>query len=328
MLTIVLLLLSICLTFLSLMIGPSDISVLASFSALFGGGLEVDRVIMWELRMPRTLLAFLIGATLAMSGAAMQGLMRNPLASPSLLGSTNFAALGAVIAIFFFSANKQPIFVTLAAIFMSLFSAFLLFRISGRDSRVITLLLAGLALSSLASALVALALNLSPNAFAIAEIAFWLLGSLSNRTNTDVLLACPFMLISWVILIIYRRALLAMTLGEEVAQTLGVSVRAAKIWMAVAVALGVGAAVSVSGVIGFIGLVVPHIIRPFVRYDPARLLIPSALAGACLLLTADCLVRLIPSSTELKLGVITALIAVPFFLYLVLRERQGRPAFV
>ncbi len=274
------------------------------------------------------MLAFLIGATLAISGAAMQGLMRNPLASPSLLGSTNFAALGAVVVIYFFSARKEPIYIFVAAISMSMLSAFLLLRISGRDARVITLLLAGLALSSLASALVALALNLAPNAFAITEIAFCLLGSLSNRTNMEVLMACPFMLASWVILIVNRRALLAMTLGEEVAQTLGVSVQAAKWWIAIAVALGVGAAVSVSGVIGFIGLVVPHIVRPFVRYDPAKLLIPSALAGACLLLIADCLVRLIPSSAELKLGVVTSLIAVPFFLYLVLRDRQGRPAFV
>ncbi len=328
MLTALLSAFSVLLMLLSLLTGPADIGLIEGISALSGGGAEVDRIIMWEIRLPRTVLAFLIGATLAVSGAAMQGLMRNPLASPSLLGASNFAALGAVIAIYFFAGQIEPIRIFVAAILMSLLSTFILLKIAGRDGQVITLLLAGLALTSLASALIALALNFAPNTFAITNITFWLLGSLSDKTRMEVFLAFPFMLGCWVILLANRKALLAITLGEEVAQTLGVSVRTAKWWIATAVALGVGAAVSVSGVVGFIGLVVPHIVRPLVRHDPAKLLIPSALAGACLLLSADCLVRIIPTSTELKLGVVTSLIAVPFFLYLVMRGRQGRPAFV
>ncbi len=328
MLSSLLFLLAMILSLVSLAIGPADLGIFDVIQALIGQGRDVDQVIIYEIRLPRTLLAFLIGGTLAIAGAALQGLVRNPLASPSLLGSSNFAALGAVVSIYFFAGANYPVVISLCAIGFSIISVFLLLYIAGRDTRVMTLILAGLALSSLASALIALALNLSPNPFAVTEITFWLLGSLSDRTFEQVGLALPFMVICWSFLLYDRRALLAFTLGEDVAQTLGVSVNAAKWRIAVAVAFGVGAAVAVSGVIGFIGLVIPHLVRPLVKYDPARLLLPSAFAGACLLLAADCLVRIIPTSSELRLGVVTSLIGVPFFLFLVLRERQGKPAFI
>ncbi len=312
--------------FASLLIGPADLSPVDVAMALVGSGDDVSTAIVWELRLPRTALALMIGATLAMCGAALQGFVRNPLASPSLLGTTNFAALGAVMTLYFGTSGAFTLAVPLAAIAMSMLSVAALVVIAGRDSRVLTLILAGLALSSLASALIALALNLAPSPFAIIEITFWLLGSLSDRSSEHLLLAAPFLAICWVLLLFDRRTLLGLTLGEDTARSMGLNIRAAQIRIILAVALGAGAAVAVSGVIGFVGLVVPHLVRPFVNYDPARLLVPSAFAGAALLSTADCVVRIAPGTAELKLGVLTAMIGVPFFLFLILRERQGRPA--
>ncbi len=313
---------------ISLTIGPADISPAAVIKAVAGAGTNIDRTIVWEIRLPRTLLAMMIGATLALSGAALQGFIRNPLASPSLLGSSNFAALGAVIAIYFGTSNSFSMAVPAAAITLSLLSILLLIVIAGKDSRVLTLILTGLALSSLASALTALTLNLAPNPFAVVEIAFWLLGSLSDRSFAHVALAAPFMIICWCVLLYDGKALRALTLGEDTARSLGISIETVRIRIAFAVALGVGAAVAVSGVIAFVGLVVPHLIRPMVAYDPGRLLLPSALAGATLLTAADCAVRLLSATTELKLGVLTAIIGVPFFLVLVFRERRGKPAVI
>lgn len=313
---------------ISLTIGPADISPLAVLKAIAGSGVNVDQIIIWEIRLPRTLLAMMIGATLALSGAALQGFVRNPLASPSLLGSSNFAALGAVIAIYFGTSNVFSFAVPAAAITLSLLSILLLIVIAGRDSRILTLILTGLALSSLASALTALALNLAPNPFAAVEIAFWLLGSLSDRSFAHVSLAAPFMIICWLLLLYDGKALRALTLGEDTARSLGVAINLVRLRLALAVALGVGAAVAVSGVIAFVGLVVPHLMRPMVGYDPGKLLLPSALAGAALLTAADCAVRFLSVTTELKLGVLTAIIGVPFFLALVFRERRGKPAVI
>lgn len=313
---------------LSLLVGPAPLSVGDVLGACFGRGSDVIQIIVWDLRAPRTALALMIGATMAMAGATLQGQARNPLASPEILGASSFAALGAVLAMYSGVAMTFPLAVPLAAIFMSGVSVVALTLLAGRDSRILTLILAGLALSSLAGALTSLALSLSPNPFAVSEIAFWLLGSLANRSSEHLMLAGPFMAASWVLLIYDRKALLALTLGEDVARSLGVDVRRAQLRLMLAVAMGTGAAVAVSGVIGFVGLVTPHVIRPLVQYDPARLIAPSGLAGAALLCLADCVARLIPAAGEVRLGVLTALIGVPFFLFLVFRERHGRPAFI
>jgi iron complex transport system permease protein len=209
----------------------------------------------------------------------------------------------------------------LSAILMAFLSAFVLVAIVGRESNLMLLILAGLALSSLAGAATALALNLATNPFAALEISFWLLGSLDDRSFRHVLLAWPFMACGAVLLFAHRDAFRVLSLGEEAAQSLGVNVAALRLRVILGIALGVGASVAVSGAIGFIGLVVPHLMRPLVRHDPGRLLAPSALAGAALLLAADIAVRLIPASSSIKVGVLTALIGVPFFLYLVFRER-------
>jgi iron complex transport system permease protein len=312
----------------SLSVGPVDIPATDVARALFGAGDPATVAIVQELRLPRTLLALLIGATLALSGAALQGYVRNPLAEPSLLGTSSFAAFGAIVVLYFGVGDALSPALTVAAVGCALLSVLGLLAIAGRDGRVVTLILAGLALSSLGGALVALALNLAPNPYAVVEIAYWMLGSLSDRSFAHVWIALPFLIAAWALLLWDRRALLALSLGEDVAQSLGANLRRLRLRLALGVALGVGAAVAAAGIIGFVGLVVPHLVRPLVGFDPARLLVPSAFAGAALLTLADTAARLVPATVEIKLGVVTALIGVPFFLLLVLRERRGEPAFL
>ena len=306
----------------SLMLGPVPLGPIKVLGALIGSGDPIDVLIVQELRLPRTLLALLIGATLGLSGAALQGLLRNPLASPSVFGAPSAAALGAVIALATGIADTLSYALPVAAIAAAFCSVAVLFALAGGTANMLTLLLAGLALSSLASACVSLALNLAPNPFAALEIAFWLLGSLEDRSFRHVTMAVPFILVSWVLLITIRGGLSTLTLGEDVAATSGVNITRLRWLTLIGVSSGVGAGVAVSGVIGFVGLVVPHLVRPLVGHDPARVHMPAMLAGALLLTTADCLARIIPATTEIKIGVITALIGVPFFMWLVLNRRR------
>ena len=206
---------------------------------------------------------------------------------------------------------------------MAFVSVFVLLSIAGRNAGLLLLILAGLAISSLAGAATALVMNLSANPFVALEIAFWLLGSLEDRSFRHVTLALPFIAAGAIVLLGQRSAFRALSLGEETAQSLGVDVGRARLLVIAGVALGVGGAVAVSGTIGFIGLVAPHLMRPLIGYDPARLLVPSALTGAALLLAADIAVRIIPSTTDIKVGVLTSIIGVPFFLYLIVRERRA-----
>jgi iron complex transport system permease protein len=228
-----------------------------------------------------------------------------------------------VLMISFGAADVRSWVLPLAAIAMAFASVFALLAIAGRNAGLLLLILAGLALSSLAGALTSLVLNLSPNPFAALEISFWLLGSIEDRSFRHVLLALPFITAGAAILLSQRHAFRVLSLGEEAAQSLGIDVARVRLAVVIGVALGVGGAVAVSGSIGFIGLVAPHLVRPLIGHDPARLLLPSALAGACLLLASDIAVRLIPSAESLKVGVLTSIVGVPFFLYLILRERRS-----
>jgi iron complex transport system permease protein len=307
----------------SLGIGPVWLSPLKVLGALLGGGTDVAQVIVREIRLPRAILGFAIGAILGLSGAALQGLLRNPLAAPSLFGAPQSAAFGAVLIIALGLADVRSYALPVAAIAAAFASVFVLLAIAGRNAGLLILVLAGLAISSLAGAATALVMNLSSNPFLALEIAFWLLGSLDDRSFRHVLLALPFIAAGAVILFGQASAFRVLSLGEEAAQSLGVDVGRLRLLVISGVALGVGGAVAVSGTIGFIGLVAPHLVRPLVGYDPARLLIPSALAGSALLLAADIAVRLIPSSGDIKVGVLTSIIGVPFFLYLIMRERRA-----
>ena len=307
----------------SLGIGPVRLPPLTVLGALVGGASDVQQIIVREIRLPRAILALAIGGMLGLSGAALQGLLRNPLASPSLFGAPQSAAFGAVLMISLGLADVRSWVLPVAGISMAFVSVFMLLAIAGRNAGLLLLILAGLAISSLAGAATALVMNLSPNPFAALEIAFWLLGSLEDRSFRHVELALPFIIAGAAILMSQRSAFRALSLGEETAQSLGVHVSRLRLLVILGVALGVGGAVAVAGSIGFIGLVAPHLMRPIVGHDPARLLVPSALTGAALLLAADIAVRIIPSTSDIKVGGLTSIIGVRIFLYLIMRERRA-----
>lgn len=307
---------------LSLGVGPVFLTPQAVFDGLFGTGGDAARLIVQEIRLPRAILALVIGFSLGLSGASLQGLLRNPLASPSLFGAPSAAALGAVIVIAFGFVDALSFYLPIAAMAGALLSVGLLLLIAGPRSSLLVVLLAGLALSSLTGAAISLALNLAPNPFAALEIAFWLLGSLEDRSMQHVAIALPFILVGCAFLFVDGGAFRALTLGEDAARSLGFNMDRVRLRVVLGVALAVGGGVAVAGTIGFVGLVAPHLVRPFVRHDPARLMLPSALAGAALLLASDILVRLIPAQNEIKVGVVTALIGAPLFIVLVFRHRS------
>jgi iron complex transport system permease protein len=315
----------VVLAILSLMVGPSGLSPRTALTGLLDGE-GVAGLIVRSIRLPRTLLALLIGATFGLAGAALQGLLRNPLAEPALFGAPQAASVGASFVIAYGLSGATSFAVPLAGIAGALLSIGGLIAIAGRRASLTVTLLAGLALASFAGAATALILNLAPTPYAALEIAFWLLGSLEDRSVDHLMIATPFLLASWVLLALHAPAFRALTLGEDAAASLGVDIDRTRVMVVIGVALGVGAAVAVAGSIGFVGLVAPHLVRRRVGSDPARVCLPAALMGAALLLAADVAVRLIPTNPnataiELKLGVVTALIGVPFFLMMIFRER-------
>ncbi len=310
-----------CCAGVSLFIGYAVIPLPRALAGLWSGE-GVEGIIMQDIRLPRVLLGIISGAALGMSGAALQGLLRNPLAEPGVMGIASFASLGAVIAIYFGLSTYLELALPAAAMSGALLAAVILNVISARRNSLYTLVLAGVALANLAAALMALALNLAPNPYAVSEIVFWLLGSLKDRSNEDVLLALPFVLAGMLVLNRTGRALDALALGEDVARSMAVDVTGTGRLVTLGVALTVGASVAVTGAVAFVGLIVPHLCRSLVGHEPSRLLWPSALGGALLVSLADIAVRLVPSGPELMLGVFTSLIGVPFFLWLVFRLRQ------
>jgi iron complex transport system permease protein len=287
------------------------------------GAPELAGVIFREIRLPRTLLALLVGGTLGLCGAALQGLLRNPLAEPGLLGASSGAAFGAVVVFYFGLAGGSSLLLPLGAVAGSLLALAALYALAGGRGDFLTIVLAGIALNALAGALTSLALNFAPSPYAALEILFWMLGSLADRSLAQVYLAVPLMLPGWALVVAAARGLDALTLGEETAASLGFQARRTQ-WLVIGgTALAVGAAVAVTGVVGFIGLVVPHVLRRAVGHRPSHLLLPSFLGGAALATLADCAIRLMPPGPELKLGVVTALLGAPFFLHLVLRPRAS-----
>lgn len=307
----------------SLATGPVRLSPSSLMAALAGQGDEAHRVILMDIRLPRAILALGIGFMLGLGGAAMQGLLRNPLAAPSLFGAPQAAAFAAVVTISLGLNDTLSWGLPVAAILGAFASVFLLVAIAGRNASLLLLILAGLAVSSLAGAGTALAMNLAANPFAALEIAFWLMGSLEDRSIRHVTLALPFILVASILLYAQRGAFRALSLGEEAAASLGVAVERLRFIVILGVALGVGASVAVAGTIAFIGLIAPHLMRPLVNHDPARLLLPAGLAGAALLLAADIAVRIIPAQSDIKVGVLTSIIGVPFFLFLIVKQRRS-----
>jgi iron complex transport system permease protein len=315
-----LVLLAAVLALVSLAIGPAPIApALAAKALVFDQGSA--SVVVREIRLPRACLALLIGWIFGLSGAALQGLLRNPLADTAVFGAPQAAAFGAVLVLYFGAVGALSWVLPVAAIAGALVSIALVVAVAGRNATIVVLVLAGLAVGSLAGAATSLAISLSPNPFAVTEIVFWLLGSLEDRSFVHCLLAAPFILAATGLLLACAPGLRALTLGEETAASLGIDVPRLRFAVVVAAAVGTGASVAVAGAIGFVGLVVPHLIRPLVGYDPARTLVPAGLAGAVLLLAADCAVRLIPSFVEVQIGVLTAVLGVPFFLWIIARRK-------
>jgi iron complex transport system permease protein len=309
---------------LSLLAGRVWLSPPDILQGFLASGTSLPSLIVLELRLPRAVLAIAVGAALGLSGAVLQGLTRNPLAEPGLLGVTAGAALGAVIAIYFGIAAASSAAVPVLGLVGALGAMALTFSL-GAGRGTLALILAGAAVSALASALIALALNLAPSPYAAYEIMTWLLGSLADRSWDHVMLALPFLLAGCALLSFTGRALDALALGETQAESLGVDLTRVRAMTLVGTALAVGAATSVAGAIGFIGLVAPHLVRPFVGHQPRLVLLPAALAGAVLLLCADMATRLIHFGPEMKLGVFTSLIGTPFFFWLVARLKRTAP---
>ena len=307
---------------ISLLVGPAGIAPARALAALIRGEGVAETLVMREIRLPRALLAVMIGASLGLAGAAMQGYLRNPLAEPGLIGVSGSAALGAVLALQTGLAAAFALALPLAALAGAVLAVGLILLLAGRTGGSITLILAGIAVSAMTGALTSLVLNLSPNPFAAAEIVFWMMGSLADRSMVHVWSALPFMLVGWALLATLGRGLDALTLGEDAAATMGVSLSRLRLMLIGGTACVVGAGTAVAGAIGFIGLVVPHILRPAVGARPSRLLAASALGGAAMLLAADIAVRLILPERDLKLGVLTALVGAPLFLHLIYRTRR------
>jgi iron complex transport system permease protein len=291
---------------------------------LAGDDAEQARLILWELRVPRLLLAVLAGAALGLAGAVLQGFTRNPLAEPGLLGVSSGASLGAVIAIYSGLGTAFALAVPLLGLGGALLGTLLTLALGGGGG-VLSLILAGAAVSGTLLAGTALILNLAPNPYAAYEISHWMMGSLADRSWDQVLLAAPFVVAGVGVLLTTGRALDALSLGELQAASLGVDIKALRWRIIAGTALAVGAATAVTGTIGFIGLLAPHLVRGAVGHAPRRTLLPAALMGALLLLVADVVARLLPLAQELKLGVLTGLIGSPFFLWLVWRMQRQSP---
>jgi iron complex transport system permease protein len=306
----------------SLQLGPVNLSLIDVLGDYWYGRESLERLLVDEIRLPRLVLAILVGATLGITGAVMQGLLRNPLADPGILGVTGGAACGAVGVLYFGIAALGWYWLPLAAILGALLALLFVYLLAGANSSLLALALAGVAVSALTSALIAIALNFAPSLYAMQEIVFWLMGSLANRHWSHVAIALPFALFGWLFIFSKSRLLDALTLGEDSARSLGFHVERDRLLLLFGVAISLGACVAVSGSIGFVGLVVPHLLRPFVGYKPTRLIWVSGLGGALLLVLADMTVRQFGTARELKLGVVTALIGAPFFLALILRTRS------
>ena len=308
---------------ISLLIGPAGLDVGTSIAGLLNGDNEAARLVMREIRLPRAILGLAIGATLGLSGAVLQGYLRNPLADPGVLGISASASLGAVLALYTGLSGAFALALPLMAMGGAVAAVVLIQLLSGTHAGMLTLILSGVAITSLSGALTSLALNLSPNPFAAVEILFWMLGSLADRSMLHVYLSLPFMLAGWVMLFALGRALDALTLGADVASSMGIRLRRTQ-WLAVlGTAASVGAATAVAGSISFVGLIVPHLLRPLVGAQPSRLLTASALGGAALLLASDIATRIIAPGRDLKLGVLTAIVGAPFFLWLVIKNRRN-----
>jgi len=318
----VLIILLFLLTWVSLGLGSVPVSVTTGVSDWLRHINSQEALIIGEIRLPRTMIALCVGAALGLSGAALQGLLRNPLADPSLVGASQGAALGAATVFYFgLFAGLGTLATAMAGLVGAIIALLLMLGLAG-TGRPSLVILAGLAIATIAGAMLAVVLNFAPNPYAMQELVFWLLGSVSNRGMNSLYILFPSFLFGTALIWYQRHLLAGLSLGDQVAESMGLSVTRGSRLIVLGSAFLVGSSVSVAGNIGFVGLLVPHIVRPWVRHRPDRLLIPSMLLGAILVCLADIIVRLLPAGQELKLGVLTSLLGAPLFLWLVWKERK------
>ncbi len=310
--------------FCACLLGSTALPAERVLLALLGQGDINDRVVVWSIRLPRALAAFLVGAALGISGAALQGLLRNPLAEPGVLGVSATASLAATFTLYYGLVAASAWVLPIAAITGALLATTLLTIAAVRTQSVVTLILIGVGLSSFAGALMSLLLNMAPNPFSLADMVNWTLGSVANRSFSEIGLTLPFLVVGIAILWFSRRGLSALTLGEEAASGIGLNLRRQRVITVLGAGVTTGASVALAGAIGFVGIIAPHLVRPWVGYDPARSLLPSALLAGLILIVADIGVRLLPSTNELKLGVVAALIGAPAFIWIAAQRRGLR----
>jgi len=312
---------SVVAIFAACLLGSTPLAADRVLAAFLGGADVGDRLVVWQIRLPRAIAAYVTGAALGISGAALQGLLRNPLAEPGVLGVSASASLLATFSLYYGLAALSPWILPLSAIAGALAATALIALAAIRTRSVVTLILIGVGLSSFSGAAMSLLMNLAPNPFSLSDMINWMLGSVANRSFQELGLAAPFLLAGTIILLVSRRGLSALTLGEEAASGVGLNLRNQRILTVLGAGLATGGSVGLAGAIGFVGIVAPHIIRPFVKHDPARSLIPSALLAGLILVMADIGVRLMPTTNELKLGVVAALIGAPAFVWIAMRRR-------
>lgn len=317
---------------LSLTSGPMKLSGWQSLLTVWDGLFHTDlsrlndyeKVVIWDLRWPRTLLALFIGALLAICGAVTQGLFRNPLADPGIIGVSSGAGLGAALAIVIFPVSFSAFATPVAAFVGGLVTSLLVYRLaqsSQGNTSVLILLLAGVAVAAFTGAVIGF-LTFIANDQALRDLTLWGMGSLNGATPFMLWLCAGCCLCLILFYQYYAKALNALLLGEAEAAHLGIHTEQLKRQLIIATAIGIGIAVSASGIIGFISLVVPHLIRMTLGPDHTRLLPLSAIAGAALLLLADVGARVWLAPAELPVGLVTALIGAPFFVFLLLQQRQ------
>ena len=307
----------------AIMLGSTPLGTRHILQALMGQGSPGDAIVLWEIRLPRAMAAYAVGAALGLSGAALQGLLRNPLAEPGVLGVSASASLFATFTLYFGFSAISSLVLPLAAIAGALVATSFLAVVALRVNSVIALILIGVGISSFSGALMTLLMNLAPNPFSLSDMINWMMGTVANRSFEDILFAAPFLIIGAVLILSSGRDLSAFTLGEEAASGIGVSLTTVRMKVVFGTGFCTGAAVAIAGAVGFVGIVAPHLVRPHVDHEPSATLLPSALLGGVILVAADIFIRVAPTTAELKLGVVAALLGAPIFVWIAAQRMQG-----
>ena len=307
----------------AIMLGSTPLGTRQILQALMGQGPAGDAIVLWDIRLPRAIAAYAVGAALGLSGAALQGLLRNPLAEPGVLGVSASASLFATFTLYFGFSAISSLVLPLAAIAGALVATSFLAVVASRVNSVVALILIGVGISSFSGALMTLLMNFAPNPFSLSDMINWMMGTVANRSFEDILFAAPFLILGSMLILSSGRDLSAFTLGEEAASGIGVNLMALRMKIVFGTGFCTGAAVAIAGAVGFVGIVAPHLVRPHVDHEPSATLLPSALLGGVILVAADIFIRVAPTAAELKLGVVAALLGAPIFIWIAAQRMQG-----